>query len=187
MKKAIVSGTEYITYPDSKRPHAMEKVSEPLCSRERHPTTQDTGDKTQIRNCPGHRCPGHRIKNHQSANERMLGNCWAAASIRWTSFLNSKSLIYTFPPEFETPFLHFFLLIKKTGFKCNVRQPFRTHNPPYSQIAGHLNKSHTKIQSLSLLLGSGSDRQHKCPLFQFHKELETYPLWSVYLFGLWAL
>ena len=42
-------------------------------------------------------------------------------------------------------------------------------NPPSSQIASHLNKVPIKIQSLSLLIGFGSDRQPElwC-LFRFH-------------------
>ena len=39
--------------------------------------------------------------------------------------------------------------------KGNVRRSVRAHNPPFSQIAGHLNKVPIKIQSLSLLIGSG--------------------------------
>ena len=41
-------------------------------------------------------------------------------------------------------------------------------NTPSSQIAGHLNKAPLKIQSLSLLVGFGSDRQPELQcLFQF--------------------
>ena len=42
-------------------------------------------------------------------------------------------------------------------------------HPPSSQITGHLNKVPIKIQSLSLLIGFGSDRQPelRC-LFRFH-------------------
>ena len=44
-------------------------------------------------------------------------------------------------------------------------------NPPSSQIASQLNKVPIKIQSLSLLIGFGSDKQPelRC-LFQFHIE-----------------
>ena len=38
-------------------------------------------------------------------------------------------------------------------------------NPPSSQIAGHLNKAPIKIESLSLLIGFGSDRQPECEFF----------------------
>ena len=42
-------------------------------------------------------------------------------------------------------------------------------SPPSSQINRHLNKAPIKIQSLSLLIGFGSDRQPECQcLFQFH-------------------
>ena len=40
---------------------------------------------------------------------------------------------------------------------------------PSSQIPGHLSKVTLKIQSLSLLAGSSSDRPHKCRLFWFQK------------------
>ena len=44
----------------------------------------------------------------------------------------------------------------------STKTVFRTHNPLSSQIISHLNKEPSKVQSLSLLIGSGSDRQHKC-------------------------
>ena len=54
-----------------------------------------------------------------------------------------------------------------------LRWFLRVLNLLFSQIAGHLNKVPIKIQSLSLLPGSGSDRQHEHWLFRFqHKELE---------------
>ena len=55
--------------------------------------------------------------------------------------------------------------------KWNVRWSVRIHNPLSSQTSGYLNKAPTKIQSLSLLIGSSSDRQHKHWLFWFHQEL----------------
>ena len=54
-------------------------------------------------------------------------------------------------------------------------------NPPSSQIAGHLNKAPIKIQSLSLLIGVGGDRQPELQcLFQFHCEGGQVPrhLWA---------
>ena len=36
---------------------------------------------------------------------------------------------------------------------------YKGMNPPSSQVAGHLNKVPIEIQSLSLLIGVGSDRQ----------------------------
>ena len=46
-------------------------------------------------------------------------------------------------------------------------------NPASSQIAGHLNKVTIKIQSLSLFIGFGSDRQpERWCLFWFHNEQE---------------
>ena len=59
-------------------------------------------------------------------------------------------------------------LIKRVGLKWNVRRSLRVHNPPSSQITGHLNKVPIEIKSLSLLIGSGGDRQHKHRLFRFH-------------------
>ena len=43
------------------------------------------------------------------------------------------------------------------------------YKPADSQIAGHLNKAPIKIQSLSLLIGSGSDRQYEHRFFWFQK------------------
>ena len=44
---------------------------------------------------------------------------------------------------------------------------------PSSQIANHLIQAPIKTQSLSLLMCSGSDRQHECRLFQIQKEEEV--------------
>ena len=51
----------------------------------------------------------------------------------------------------------------------NVRWSVKVRNPPSSQMTGHLNKVHTEIQSLFLLICSGSDRQHKHWLFRFQE------------------
>ena len=89
-------------------------------------------------------CPGHRIKD--------------VAAFIWLTFsLNSIPLTYTF-----------LLLIKSVNLKWNLRRSVRVCNPLSSQIASHLNKVPIKIESLSLLIGSGSDKQHECRLFWFH-------------------
>ena len=56
------------------------------------------------------------------------------------------------------------------------KEKTRYMNPPSSRIAGHLNKAPLKIQSLSLLIGFGIDRQPKCwCLFRFHCLSPTRP------------
>ena len=77
----------------------------------------------------------------------------------WLNFsLNYQPLAYIF-----------LLLIKRVSLKWNVRRSLKVHNPLSSQIAGHLNTVPIGIQSLSLLIGSGSDREHQCRLFRFQK------------------
>ena len=83
------------------------------------------------------------------------GNCQTAAFISLTSFLNSKSLTYHFPPY------------KKAGSKGNLRRSVRVRNMWSSQITSHLSKVPIKIQSLSLLIGSSSVRQHNFSSFSF--------------------
>ena len=65
--------------------------------------------------------------------------------------------------EFQTPYLHFSSPYKKGQLEMKCKTVCsRVHTPPSSQIAGHLNKVPMEIQSLSLLIVSGSDRQHEC-------------------------
>ena len=68
-----------------------------------------------------------------------------------------------------------FPVIKSLAWKENVRQFFQGVNLPSSQIASPLNKAPIKIQSLSLFVGFGSDRQpeNQC-LFQFHVDFGGY-------------
>ena len=136
-------------------PEAIKVVSKPLYSRGRQYATQDT-DKE---NHPGHRTQLKEITGQWTKG--CEGYRWTAAFIWLTSFLNSKSLTYTFfPLEFQTPYLPF-LLIKRAGLKWNLRWSLRVYNLLSSQITGHLNKIPIKIQSLSLLIGSGGDRKHE--------------------------
>ena len=115
----------------------MKVVSEPLCSRERQSTTQDTDRE----NCPGHRTQikkiaGQWIKGCQ-------GNCWTAAFIWLKSFLNSKPLTY-----------NFILLIKRVGWKWNLRWSVRTHTRCLLRSpAIWIKHPPVKIQFLSLLVG----------------------------------
>ena len=91
--------------------------------------------------------PGHRCKN--------------AAAFIWLAFsLNSKLLTCTF-----------LFLINKVSLKWNLRRSVRIHNPSSSQISGCLNKAPIQIQSLSLLIRSGGDRQHACQIFWFHIDI----------------
>ena len=67
--------------------------------------------------------------------------------------------LINFSLEFQTPYPYtFLLLIKRVCLKWNLRPSVTVHNLPSSQITGHLNKAPIKIPSLSLLIGSGSDR-----------------------------
>ena len=145
----------------------------PLCSRRDHqqsrwylshcvPGRDIPLPRTQIKKITQNTGHGTQIENHQSVDEWVLGKLPDCSSYLSNIF-----------PEFQIPYLHFFLLIKKAGLKGNGRWSFRVHNSPSSQISSHLNKLHIKIQSLSLLIGSGSDRRHRSQLFWFQKEKLT--------------
>ena len=147
--KAVVPGTEGMTHLDCRRPQAVPS----LCLR-RAASNQDGVWATALQEeMPTDRDtdkddhhPGRRWKN--------------AAAFTWLTFpLNSKPLTYTF-----------LLLVKRVGLKWKLRRSLSVHNPP-PQIAGHLSKAPTKIQSLPVRIGSGSGRQHELWLFWFHIEL----------------
>ena len=90
-------------------------------------------------------------------DERMLGKLLDCSFY----LMNSNPITYFFP-ELQTPYVHFSFPYKKVDLIWDVRWSFKIHNPPSSQITSHLNKAPIKIQSLSLLIGSGSDKQHEC-------------------------
>ena len=113
-------------------------VYEPLRCKGRQSAAQDTGQRAQI-------------ENHWSVDERMFGE-----------MLDCSLYLINLFPEFQIPYLHFFLLTEKAGLRGYVRG--NVHNPPPSQIASHLNKVPITIQSLSLHIG---DRQHERHLFRF--------------------
>ena len=98
-------------------------------------------------------------ESHPSVEKRMFGK------LSDCSFY----LIHPFP-EFQIPYLDFFLLMKKAGLKGNGRRSVRVQTHRLYQIAGHLNKAPTEIRSLSLLIGSGGDRRHEHRLFQFQMQ-----------------
>ena len=107
----------------------------------------------------GH-CPlGEMSTDHDTDNDHWPGCRWKNdAAFIWLTFpLNSKPLTYTF-----------LLLIKKVGLKWNLRQSVRVHpsHPPPSQIADCPNNVPIKIQSLSLLIGSGRWQAAWMPAFR---------------------
>ena len=105
----------------------------------------------------------HIAKDHpQDTDERMLQLLLQLLS-DWFFSLNSKPLSYTF-----------LLLMKRVSLKWKLRRSVRVQNPPSSQIASHLSKAPIKIQSLVLLIGSGSDRQHELRHFRFHDDLKMF-------------
>ena len=75
-----------------------------------------------------------------------------------------------FSLNFKTPHLTLFIpCCKNLGLERKDKMVCQGMNPPSSQITHHLNKPPIKIQSLSLLIGFGSDRQPKLQcLFRFH-------------------
>ena len=168
--------TEGTAHSDSRRP----QVSQHLCSRRDHkqsrwylspcvsgrdiplPRTQDTGHRT-------------RWKITSPLRKGCEGNCWSAALVWLTSLLNSRSPTYTFySPWIPSPLPTLFPPYEKPALKGNVRWSDRVHNPPSSQIAGHVTEAPIKIPSLSLLIGSGSDRWQECQLFRFHNKKRAY-------------
>ena len=74
--------------------------------------------------------------------------------------------INLFPNPLPTPSSY-----KKSVWNEMLRWFWRARNLPSSQITSHLNKVPIKIQSLSPLIGSGSNRQHKHWLFLFHRHI----------------
>ena len=100
---------------------------------------------------PNVRClpPRTQIKTSaQGTDERML-----QLFISWTVPLNSNPFLYTFLP------------FKKGRLKIEFETVCWSTNLPSSQIAGQLNKGPTKIQSLSLLIGSPRWRGARAPVF----------------------
>ena len=83
-------------------------------------------------------------------------------------------LYFLFPLEFQIPLPTLFPPYDKADLNGNVRFSVRVCNPLSFQITGHLNKAPIKIESLSLLIGSSSDRQHESQLLQF----QQWPIYS---------
>ena len=126
-------------------------VSEPLCSKEVHSAP-----------------PDHRQRTTCQETSRCKRDCGTATFI-WLIFsFNSKPQPTIFSPLNSKLFNYTFsFLIKKAGLKWNVRWSFRIHNP----VSTHLqlsNKARTENQYLSLLIGSGGDKQDKCQLLCSH-------------------
>ena len=71
-------------------------------------------------------------------------------------------------PEFQTPYLHFPSPYRKGWLEMEWERVCEAAQPADTQTAGPVNEAPTRIQSLSLAIGSGDDRQQECPLFQFH-------------------
>ena len=77
-------------------------------------------------------------------------------------------------PEFQSPQLHFFFSPYKEGpFKMECKTVCQGTNLQASQTTSHLNKARIKIQSLSLLIASGSDRQYEHWLSQFQRHYRS--------------
>ena len=93
--------------------------------------------------------------------------------------LECCSFFHLILPESQSPHPTLFIpCYKKSGLEREGKMVCQGMNPPSSQIAGHLNKAPIKIQSLSLLIGFGSDRQPECRcLFQFHLYRPWGPAW----------
>ena len=163
-KTPIFSGTEGTAHPDPRGTQASRLV----CSRRDHkqsrwylshcvPGRDIPLPRTQIKKITQNTGHGTQIENHQSVDERVLGKLPDCSSYLSNIF-----------PEFQIPYLHFFLLIKKAGLKGNIRQFVRVQNPPSFQITGLLNKAPIKIQYLSLLIGSGRDSSTNIGFFSFN-------------------
>lgn len=133
----------------------MEMVSEPLFSREEMPLM--------------------KMKNGGSTGSVVIGkstlncNSYPIKLVFWTSYLPFYPINL-----FPNPLLTISSLIKMSASKEMLRPFLRVPNLPFSKITGHLNNMPIKIQFLSLLIGSSSDRQHKLQLLYFQVHLKPW-------------
>ena len=127
---------------------ALETVSEPLCCREETPMMQRE----------------HCWSTDKEVLGKSLPDCNSNPMNPFQKTLPTFYPINLFPnplPTLSSPY-------KKVSLKWDVKVVWGIYNLPSSQITSHLNEESTKIQLLSLLIGSGSDRQHKHQFLQVH-------------------
>ena len=106
--------------------------------------------------------------------EMQLKNCWSGekAMLDCKSYLINLSL---------NPLPTFFFLIKTLSWDETLRWFLRVHNLPFFSDHQHLHNVSIKIQSLSLPIGSGSDRQHKPDFSGFSTSVKWVDFWNLHV------